>query len=251
MRMHRILHVEPSEFFTKLAKELIMKEGYSYTATNSYNDAIMIIQEEYIDLVMISLEGDGMSNEEFIKSIKEIDSRLPICVVSSNKMDDSLKDLMNLGVVQYIFKKDMEKELISHLKEALKYPPNNEILKRTSIAIIDDSHLFKLYLKEMLNKYEFDKVKYFSSGKSLEKSGEKFEVYLVDIILENEFGKNVISNIRKERENALIIGITGLNNPEVLADIVDNGADDVIVKPIDEPVLISKIKAHLRRNKNV
>ncbi len=245
--MYRILHVEPSEFFTTIAKEIIKAEGHDYVSTNSYNDALMIIREEYVDLLMLSLEGDGMSNEEFIKMVKEIDGKLPICVVSSNKMDDSLKGLMNLGVVQYIYKKDLKNRLAANLKEAFKYPPNNEILKEASIAIIDDSHMFKLLLKDTLNKYKFEKVKYFSSGSELDKSGERFQIYLVDIILKNEFGKNVISNIREANKEALIIGITGLDNPEVLADIVDNGADDIIVKPIEELVLISKLKSYLRR----
>ena len=80
-------------------------------------------------------------------------------------------------------------------------------------------------------------------------SKKKFDIYLVDLVLQDEFGKNIISDLREDNEDALVFAVTSLNNPKLLADVIDSGANDIINKPIEEKIFIAKMKSYMRRRK--
>ena len=66
------------------------------------------------------------------------------------------------------------------------------------------------------------------------------------MILKDEYGTNIITKVREENKNAIIISMTALDNQETLAEVLDYGADDVVNKPLNEKFLISKLKARVR-----
>ncbi|WP_010294943.1 response regulator [Clostridium senegalense] len=119
-------------------------------------------------------------------------------------------------------------------------------LKLLNFAIVDDNSLEKMIEKDILNKYGINNVEYFNSGKELFESGKKYDLYLIDIVLQNEFGKDLIQKIRNNNRKAIIIAVTSLTNSKILSSILNSGADDIIGKPIDENLFISKLKTNIR-----
>lgn len=74
-----------------------------------------------------------------------------------------------------------------------------------------------------------------------------YDIYLVDLVLQDEFGKNIIAELREKSDESLIFAVTSLNNPNLLADVIDSGADDIIIKPIEEKIFIAKLKSFVRK----
>ena len=68
----------------------------------------------------------------------------------------------------------------------------------------------------------------------------------MNIILKNEFGKDIIRKIRRSNIDSSIIAVTALDNNKALSKILDCGADDFITKPIDEELFIAKLKSNVR-----
>ncbi len=247
--MHTILHIEPSEFFTQVIKGMLKDKDYEYISTDSYNEALILLEEIKVDLVLVSLEGNGMKSEEFIKSVTYRFEDLPICIVSGNKLNANMQQFMNLGIIQYIDKEAIEDELEKYIANIFKKDEYLDALRECSIAVIEDSHFSRLHLKEIFNNYEIKNVRYFESGNELLESKKKFDIYLVDLVLQDEFGKNIISDLREDNEDALVFAVTSLNNPKLLADVIDSGANDIINKPIEEKIFIAKMKSYMRRRK--
>lgn len=247
--MHTILHIEPSEFFTQVIKGMLKDKDYEYISTDSYNEALILLEEIKVDLVLVSLEGNGMKSEEFIKSITYRFEDLPICIVSGNKLNANMQQFMNLGIIQYIDKEAIEDELEKYIANIFKKDEYLDALRECSIAVIEDSHFSRLHLKEIFNNYEIKNVRYFESGNELLESKKKFDIYLVDLVLQDEFGKNIISDLKEDNEDALVFAVTSLNNPKLLADVIDSGANDIISKPIEEKIFIAKMKSYMRRRK--
>ena len=245
--MHTILHIEPSEFFTQVIKGLLKDKDYEYISTDSYNEALILLEETQIDLVLVSLEGNGMKSDEFIKSVTYRFDDIPICVVSGNKLNANMQQFMNLGIIQYIDKEDIEEELDKYITNIFRVDESLDALRECSIAAIEDSHFSRLHLKEIFNTYGIKNVRYFESGNELLESKKNFDIYLVDLVLQEEFGKNIITDLREENEEALIFAVTSLNNPKLLADVIDSGANDIISKPIEERIFIAKMKSYMRR----
>lgn len=247
--MRTVLHVEPSEFFTEMIRGLLKEKDYEYICTDSYNEALLLLEEYDIDLILLSLEGNGMRCEDFVKNVSYTFNEMPICVVSGNKLNANMQHFMNLGVIQYVDKEEIKEGLVKYIDGIFKPDEYLDILRMLSIAVIEDSHFSRLHLKEIFDLYKIKHVKYFASGAELIEDSKKFDVYLVDLVLKDEFGKNIIASIREKNENALIFAVTSLNNPKLLSDVLDNGADDIINKPVEDKVFISKLKSHIRRLK--
>ena len=73
-----------------------------------------------------------------------------------------------------------------------------------------------------------------------------FDIYLIDLILPQMTGKEVMQRIRKDNPSAIIILISSINNYKTISEILDLGADDYLIKPFDRSIFIAKIKSHLR-----
>ena len=232
--MKTILHIEPSTFFVEFIKEKFNDSEYEYLSTDSYNEALILLEEFDVDLIISSFEGNGMTCEEFIKEVTYSYQDIPVCILSGNKLNANMQQFMNLGVIQYI-------DNIFKLDKYL------EILKEKDIAVIEDSHFSRLHLKDIFDRYKIKSVRYFESGIELAESEKNYDIYLVDLVLQDEFGKNIITELREKNKDALIFAVTSLNNPNLLADVIDSGADDIIVKPIEEKVFIAKLKSFVRK----
>lgn len=247
IKMKTILHIEPSSFFVQVIKKMFNDSEYEYLNTDSYNEAMILLEEFEVDLIISSLEGNGMSCEEFIKNVTYSYQDIPVCILSGNKLNANMQQFMNLGVIQYIDKEEVNDALIKYVDNIFKGDKYLEVLKEKDIAVIEDSHFSRLHLKDIFDRYGIKSVRYFESGAELIESKKSFDIYLVDLVLQDEFGKNVITNIREKDESALIFAVTSLNNPKLLADVIDSGADDIIVKPIEEQVFIAKLKSYIRK----
>ena len=75
----------------------------------------------------------------------------------------------------------------------------------------------------------------------------KFDIILLDIMLPDGDGRNLLKKIRKQNLNTPVIIMTAKSEVSDKIDLLDIGADDYITKPIKPKVLKSKIKSLLRR----
>ena len=244
--MYTVLHIEQSEFFCKAAKEILESNDYQYIHTDNFNEAIGLIDEFDVDLVVTSLYAEGCTVEEFVATIKEKYPEKPIFVVTGDSMGEERKKLIDLGIKEYIFKEEFKEEFIKYVNMAFAEDQYTKGLQEAKIAIVEDSHLEMLFTKHILSKYNLKNIDYFKTGSELIKKNKKYDIYLIDIVLKDEFGKDIIRKLRRDNIDSTIIAVTGLHNPKVQAEILDSGANDIIVKPLEEDLFISKLKTYIR-----
>ena len=224
--MYTVLHIEQSEFFCKAAKEILESNNYEYIYTNNFNDAIGLIDEFDVDLIVTSLYAEGCTVDDFVSTVKEKYPEKPIFVVTGDSMGEERKKLIDLGIREYIFKEEFKDEFIKYVDMAFAEDQYAKDLQEAKIAVVEDSHLEMLFAKDILSKYNL--------------------IYLIDIVLKDEFGKDVIRKLRRDNIDSTIIAVTGLQNPKVQAEILDSGANDIIVKPLEEELFIAKLKSYIR-----
>lgn len=243
--MYNILHIEQSGFFSKLLEKIVKEKGHKYINVRDFNEARDVLNSQNVSLIISSLYANGGDIEEFVEAInKRFD--IPIFVVTSEDMDDKRKDLVNIGISEYILKKDLEEEVRNYLDSIFRTDEYMRDLQEANIAIVEDNEFFIELEKEILRSRRIYNVDYYKDGKSLIDSGKKYDIYLIDIILKNEFGKDIIRKIRRSNIDSSIIAVTALDNNKALSKILDCGADDFITKPIDEELFIAKLKSNVR-----
>lgn len=244
--MYTVLHIEQSEFFCKAAKEILESNNYEYIYTNNFNDAIGLIDEFDVDLIVTSLYAEGCTVDDFVSTVKEKYPEKPIFVVTGDSMGEERKKLIDLGIREYIFKEEFKDEFIKYVDMAFAEDQYAKDLQEAKIAVVEDSHLEMLFAKDILSKYNLKNIDYFKTGTELIKKNKRYDIYLIDIVLKDEFGKDVIRKLRRDNIDSTIIAVTGLQNPKVQAEILDSGANDIIVKPLEEELFIAKLKSYIR-----
>lgn len=183
--------------------------------------------------------------EDFLKFInKKYD--IPVFVVTSDDVEDNIKSIINLGINEYIHKKDLEFELKKYLDTVFRTDEYIKDLQEANIALVEDNDMYTKISKNILNKNNILNVDYYKDGQTLLNSGKSYDLYLIDIILKNEFGKDLIRKIRRNNIDCSIVVVTALDNNRTLANILNSGADDIITKPIDEELFIAKLKSNIR-----
>lgn len=243
--MRNILHIEQSSFFKTLVEKIVVEKGYRYINAKEFKEAKEILSKESIDLLITSLYGKEGILEELIQHVNNTYD-IPVFVVTSNDLNEDRRDLINLGINEYILKKDLEDKIRKYLDNVFITDIYMKDLQEAKIAIVEDNDFFIDLEKKILKDNGILNIDYYKNGKSLLDSEKKYDIYLIDIILKNEFGKDIIRKIRRNNIESSIIAVTALDNSKALAKILDSGADDYITKPIDEELFIAKLKSNIR-----
>ena len=87
--MKKILIVEDDKDIHSLIKSILKKENYEVISAYSGTEALLLIEHNNIDLILLDLMLPGINGEEIVEKVKNI----PIIVISA-KM--SSEDKVNL-----------------------------------------------------------------------------------------------------------------------------------------------------------
>ena len=114
--MKKILLVEDYKEIHELIKNVLEKERYIVINAYSGTEALIILEKEKIDLILLDLMLPGINGEEIIKKIKNI----PIIVISAKiSKEDKINSLL-IGANDYITKPFDIDELLARVKVQLR-----------------------------------------------------------------------------------------------------------------------------------
>lgn len=145
--MAKILVVEDDISIHELIIEILKKEKYSVLNAYSGTEALMILEKDKVDLILLDLMLPGLNGEEILKKIINI----PIIIVSAKTAsDDKVNCLLN-GANDYITKPFDKQELLARIQVQLRInkPINNELIFK-NLKLLNDKHTL-LIDKEKLN----------------------------------------------------------------------------------------------------
>ncbi len=89
-------------------------------------------------------------------------------------------------------------------------------------------------------------MSFYSHPDEFDAENDKFDLYLVDLVMPGKTGEEVIFEIRKKCTEAVILAVSSLENTEIIAQVLSLGADDFIVKPYNETIFMAKILSYSR-----
>lgn len=247
--MYNILHLEQSSFIKKIVNNMLTEKGFNYISVDTAEEVYDLIKKGQYDfsVIITSMLIPDDTIENFIKILNNSKAKdIPVFVITSNDIAEDKKRLLNLGVSDYITKENLMDELLKYIELILKEDELMQDLKECNIAVVDDSKFDLSIVEELLNKHHIKNVDYYRSGKDILSSNKSYDIYLIDIVLEGEFGKHLILNLRKNNMDASIIIMSSLTNTKTLSSILNSGANDYIRKPIQEDLFIAKLKSNIR-----
>jgi len=122
------------------------------------------------------------------------------------------------------------------------------------ILVVDDDADIRLLLRSALENDGFRVVEAASGEAALAtvaqaEEDDPFSLVTLDLAMPGRSGREVLSELREGAKTALlpVIVATGFDDPEVEVELFEAGADDFVVKPVDPPRFVLRVRAVLRR----
>jgi len=117
----------------------------------------------------------------------------------------------------------------------------------TKILVIDDDMAITELMSMLLKTHGFDVITTNSGAEGVKLVREKNpNVILLDLMMPDMDGWQVSKAIRTF-SNAPILILSAINDPSMVASVLDTGADDFLVKPVPSSVLVAHIRKMVRQ----
>ncbi len=118
------------------------------------------------------------------------------------------------------------------------------------VLLIDDDLIFRKALISILPRLGVD-VKAVETREEFNECAVKFkpDLYLIDLNLGQWSGFELIEECRKSNPKAVILVVSGEKGNDKIAQALEMGASDFILKPFDRMLLVSKLSRYLDTDK--
>ncbi len=198
--MFKILIVEDDISIHNVIEEILKKQNYIIYNAYSGTEALLLLEKEKYDLILLDLMLPAMSGEEIIKKVKDT----PIIILSAKISSDDKVNCLMAGANDYITKPFDSNELLARIEVQLRQKNKfsfTENLKYKNLELLDDNHTLLLNNQKInLTKTEYAILKQLLLNKTQVMAKNK----LLDLIsadtddCDESSLKVHISNIRKK-----------------------------------------------------
>lgn len=197
--MAKILIVEDDLDIHNLIEEILEKEDYQICHAYSGTEAMLFLEKERVDLILLDLMLPGLNGEEILAKIKEV----PIIILSAKTSIDDKVNCLIKGANDYITKPFSQKELLARIKVQLRLHPENNSLEYKDLKLLDNNRLLIQDKTIKLTKTEYAILKYLILNSHQVVTKQRLlELISSDTLDGDENSLKVhISNIRKKIKN--------------------------------------------------
>ena len=139
--MKTILIVEDNIDIHNYIKEVLEKERYKVLDSYSGTEALMVLEKEKVDLILLDLMLPGLNGEEIIKKVKDI----PIIVLSAKISPEDKVNVLLSGANDYLTKPFSTEELLARIQVQFRMDKDrtnhkNEKLAYKQMVINQEDH---------------------------------------------------------------------------------------------------------------
>ncbi|GMA48284.1 MAG: response regulator transcription factor [Tetragenococcus koreensis] len=113
------------------------------------------------------------------------------------------------------------------------------------ILIVEDDNNINNLLNDLLETDYYVTQAFAGSEAKRLLVNEDFDLILLDLMLPGVSGEELITEIRSKKSTPIIV-ITAKNDPTVLSDVFDAGANDYIAKPFNTVEVTARIRNQLK-----
>ncbi len=117
--MFRILVVDDDKNTRFFIKEALMLEGYEVFTAQNGEEALAVMDREYIDLVVVDIMMPKMDGYAFTEAMRECNKELLILMISAKQLPEDRKRGFIAGIDDYMSKPIDPEELVLRLRALL------------------------------------------------------------------------------------------------------------------------------------
>lgn len=255
----RVMVVDGSKMVRKMIADVLTRElpGVEVIGCASVAEARQGLEAGEVHLVTTSLalkDGDGL---EIARAVRESAGQayVPVIVVSGDAQQHLVERRFTEYVTDY-FDKSLGHEALAAFIRGYVQP---QAVVGATVLYVEDSRVVAETTKRMLERHDLKVVHVLRAedafalltAESLGLSTHRFNIVLTDVTLKGELsGRDVVQRIRVDfaygKRRLPILVMTGDDNRSNQSELLQAGANDLVLKPIEERLLITKVLFQLR-----
>ena len=255
----RVMVVDGSKMVRKMIADVLKRDlpGVEVIGCASIAEARAALAAGAVHLVTTSLalsDGDGL---EVARAVRETAGQayVPVIVVSG----DAQQHLEERRFTEYVtdyFDKSLGHEALAVFIRGYVQPAP---VAGATVLYVEDSRVVAETTRRMLERHDLKVVHVLKAedafalltAESLGLSTHHFDIILTDVTLKGELsGRDVVQRVRIDfgygKRRLPILVMTGDDNRDNQSELLQAGANDLVLKPIEERLLITKVLFQLR-----
>ena len=258
-KVDRIAVADSSKVTRRMIEKLIKAELPDAEVISCESGAQVLKQLEsgVVDLVTTSLALPDMDGMALSKLIRQHSPQryIPIILVSGDVNKRLISRDISDDVTDYFDKSDGMKALAAFVRGYVR--PDTSVTGQ--ILYVEDSRVVALATRRMMEKNGLGVTHLVTVEESIEliknglasEQGLPFDLVLTDVYLKGGLtGKELLQFIREElqmgRQKLPVLVMTGDDNRKNQSELLRLGANDLVEKPIEEKLLINKLRFQLQ-----
>lgn len=254
----RVMVVDGSRLVRKLIGDVLRKEvpGAEVVACDGLASARAALAEAPVDLVTTALvlpDGDGLA---LARSVREAggQSYVPVIVVSGDVQSRLESRELGEDVTDYFDKAQGHGALAAFIRGYVQPEP----IPGARVLYVEDSRTVAVATRRMLEQQGMDVLHFTTVEEALNfmqahvgDADVGADLVLTDVYLKGELsGRDLLSRIRQDfgysKRRLPVLVMTGEANRESQSELLREGANDLVLKPIEERLLVTKTLFQLR-----
>ncbi|MCW8800214.1 MAG: response regulator, partial [Desulfobacter sp.] len=255
-----VLIVDDDPDYRKLLRGRLEQADFTTAEARDGSEAVEILKVESYDVILLDLNMPNMGGYEVLQWIHGNTNTqdINVIVLTADSIRDHVVTTLTLGAKDFITKSAGKLELITRVKrlcqiKTLEGNANNKIadkeLLQSTVLLVDDDELsIGLTARRIENAgYKVLRASRGQDALSIVRTKD-IKLALLDINMPDISGLEVLNHIRaiKPKEELAIIMVTAIEDPDIVIDCINAGADDYIMKPFHPAELTARINTILR-----
>ena len=259
----RVMVVDGSKLVRKLIGDTLLRElpNAQVIGCSDIAEARAVLADGAVDLVTTALvlpDGDGLALARVVREAAG-QSYVPIIVVSGSAQEALEARAFTEDVTDYFDKSLGHGALAAFIRGYVQPAP----IENARVLYVEDSRVVAVATKRMLERQGLQVLHVISAEDALEHL-HKFicrsdgdvgaDLLLSDVYLKGQLsGRELLNQVRSVfrygKRRLPVLVMTGDDNRDNQAALLREGANDLVLKPIEERLLVTKVLFQLRLSK--
>jgi len=202
----KILIVDDEQAIRKYLHLSLTEKGYNVLEANTGKEALRLLVEQKMDLVILDLGLPDMTGEEVLKKVREW-SKVPILILTAQSSEEDKVALLDGGADDYLTKPFSLSELLARLRVMERHSLKNQespIFVSGNLKIDFESHL--VFVDEKVVKltgteFEMLKLLALNAGKLVTQRQILLDIWGPNAVEQSHYLRVYITQLRKKIES--------------------------------------------------
>lgn len=226
-------------------RQVAEESGISYNVCNYKDYRSINFEKNTYSVIILKYEEYKSHIDDVIWTFSNIKDGIVTIIMMYDQIDFSEKEhYYNLGVASIIkVNQYLESSLSAFFLSAKEEIVTINTLRTMQVAVVDDSRFSLELIRSYFEKIEVKSVSYFQSPEAMIDKIDHFDFFIIDFVMPQYTGDELIQKIRESNKDCIIILITTYGT--AIPHGMHIGANDFLYKPFSFKMFISRVSASI------